>query len=178
MRTSLFFAPLIFATAAVAQAPANVILSFGDTHCPVIMNAQREAYGRTEWIVSLEDSGATPVAASQHGANSGVFVKLRAMNAQPFSKVKIAVDFAKPVAGVMPVGTKVAESPDLRKTFDLTASEGSARDLEGSLLVGPAMFVTRVHLLGITYANGSTWEPDWSSSCSVRPSLLLPVEAR
>jgi hypothetical protein len=178
MRTSLLIAPLLLATATLAQAPATVVLNFNGNRCPVGMTAEREAFGRTEWIVSLEDSSGATNAVAQRGANSGVYVRLNAINAQPFNKVRVAVDFAKPVAGVMLVGTKVSESPDLRKTFDLSATEGSARGLSGSLLVGTAVIVTRVHLLGITYADGSKWEPDAGSRCSVKPSFLLPVAAR
>ena len=178
MRTSLFIAPLILASAAVAQAPANVVLMFPGSHCPVGMTAQREAYGRTEWVVSLEDSRDLASVGAKHGANTGVYVELNASRTKPMSRVKVAVDFTKPVAGVMPVDGKVSEVPDLRKTFEVAANEGSARELSASLLVGQVVFVTRVHLLGITYADGSTWAPAEGSSCSVRPSLLMPVEAR
>jgi hypothetical protein len=143
------------------------------------MTAQREAFGRTEWIVSLEDSrDPAMTSAAQQPANTGVFVELNAHRTKPISRVKVAVDFAKYKSGVMPAKTKVANSPETQKTFDLSATGGSANELSGSLLLGQTVFVTRVHLLGITYADGSTWEPAAGSTCSIKPSLYLPVNTR
>lgn len=178
MRASLFVVPLLLASAGLAQAPGTVVVMSPGNHCPVGMTAQREAYGRTEWIVSLEDSRDVASVGARRGANTGVYVELNALRTRPMSKVKVAVDFTKPVPGVMPVDGKVSEVPDLRKTFEVAANEGSARELSASLLVGSVVFVTRVHLLGITYADGSTWAPAEGAGCSVRPSLLLSVEAR
>jgi hypothetical protein len=177
MRTSLVTLPLLLATATLAQAPVTAVPNFA-SNCPVGMTAQREAFGRTEWIVSLEDSRDPAITAARRTANTGVYLELNAHKSKPLSQVKVAVDFAQYKSGVMPAETKVTPSPETQKTFDLSAGGGSASELSGSLLLGQPVFVTRVHLLGITYADGSKWQPAAGSSCSIKPSLYMPVDSR
>jgi len=177
MRTSLVALPLLLVTATFAQAPVTRPDPFAST-CPVGMTAQREAFGRTEWVVALEDSRDPAITAAHRAANTGVFVELNAHKVKPISKVKVAVDFEQYKSGIMPAETKITPSPDTQKTFDLSATGGSASRLSGSLLLGSPVFITRVRLLGITYADGSTWQPAAGSACSIKPSLYMPVDAR
>ena len=80
---------------------------------------------------------------------------------------------------VLPVtGTGAATPVDMKKTFELSASGGSARRLAGNLRVAPVVAgITRVELMRITYADGSTWVAS-GVGCSVRPSLFMPVGDR
>jgi hypothetical protein len=77
----------------------------------------------------------------------------------------------------MPAGPKGAKDMrESRKTFDL--AEQAAMHVDGNLWVGPASTIKRVHLLSVTYANGSVWRAPSEDACSVEPDGLLLVGAK
>jgi hypothetical protein len=185
MRRILFALPLLAATMTLAQAPVQAPRPFTLHHvypldqsqvyplnrwnCPVGMTAEQKATGATQWIVSLEDSR-NPSRIPP--GKMGVHVALKAPGDWKFRSAKVEVAYVVPPAGMMLVdGNQSTET----RTFDLSSSEDPTQELERSLLIGSGVSITRVKLLGLTYADGTVWQPGSMYSCSVRVSHFLPV---
>jgi hypothetical protein len=142
------------------------------TSCPVGIKAQQEGSAQREWTISLEDAG--QAARESESRSSGVHVELNAPKDKTLSQVELAVYFKAPVSGVLPVAG-ASSAPDQKKTFDLSAGDDPARTLSGSLLVGPAAGVTRVHLLSITYSDGTEWRATSGTNCNAYVSHFVLV---
>jgi hypothetical protein len=191
MRLIFFALPLLAATAALGQAqtqapkqlpapnaattlPAHITLS---GNCPVGMFAQQRASSQTVWTVSLEDANPLQHVDQLRPGDVGVHVELNARNKSPIGNVELEVYFVAPGNRVLPVAD--ATSPaDLKKTFHLSVGSGAGLKLAGDLLVGPAAGITRVHLLSIDYADGTSWRANSDNACSVEPSRFVLVNAR
>jgi hypothetical protein len=100
---------------------------------------------------------------------------LKTSKEMAFREAKVAVSFLVSPKGAMLLGS--APTTETR-TFDLSAGDDPAAELERSLLLGAGVSVTRVKLLSLTYADGTVWEPGGSYNCSVRVSHFLPVASR
>jgi hypothetical protein len=78
---------------------------------------------------------------------------------------------------LMPVdpkqGTKDMRESD--KTFVL--QQKAAMHVVGDLLVGPAATITYVHLMSVTYADGSVWHAPSPDACTVVPNRVMEVAA-
>lgn len=81
--------------------------------------------------------------------------------------------FIAPGTRVLPVAEADA-LPAQKKTFNLATDRASLK-LMGDLLVGPAASITRVQLLSLTYADGTTWSARSDSPCSVEPDRFILV---
>jgi hypothetical protein len=193
MRPTLFALTLLAATATLAQAqtrfpvpaaattpPSRPLIVFPGTNgatCPLAMAAQQQSSGQTIWTVALEDER-SPMTAIRPG-DAGVHVRLVDFKDKAIRQVKLAVYFIAPGSRATPVTeSETGVTSDLQKTFELIAAEGSAHKLAGDLLVGPAASITRVHVLSITYADGSTWQASSTSNCTIEPNRIILVGSR
>ncbi len=185
MRRILFALPLLAAGTVFAQAPVTAPPAFTLKHvypldqpqvdhlnlrsCPVGMSAEQQGAGATQWIVSLEDSRHP---GRVHPGKMGVRVALKVAEDWAFVGAKVAVSYLVSPKGAMLLwGAPSAET----RTFDLSAGDDPAVELERSLLLAPGVSVTRVKLLSLTYADGTVWQPSDNSICSVRVSHVLRV---
>lgn len=197
MRPTLFALTLLAATAApiLAQAPAQTQfpvpsaattrpahIVFTGTNagtCPIGMTAQRRDAGQTLWTVALEEERSPKTEAAMRPGDAGVHVELNGFKDKAIRQVKLAVSFTAPGSRALPVTeSETGAPPELKKLFDLVAADGSATRLVGDLLVRHAANITRVHLLSITYADGSTWQASSSTDCSIEPSRVILVGSR
>ena len=148
--------------------------------CPVGMVVEQRGWGASRWITSLEDAREPGVnGGGLETRNAGVYVEMTAATGgKALSQVELAVYFVPPKSRVLTVkgsGDSTVATADRKKTFEMSASDGSARRLAGNLRVAPVVAgITRVDLMRITYADGSMWVAS-GVGCSVRPSLFMPV---
>lgn len=148
---------------------AKSALDYGG--CPGALSARRQSPGGTIWTVSRED--AKDSALKQQPGNSGVYVALSAKGA--LREIELSVSYLPPGTRVVPVGAP--DKKDTRqKTFEISAN--GQKDVDGNLLVGPAFQITSVHLISATFADGGVWRAPSEDSCTVEPSLFLPVVAK
>jgi hypothetical protein len=164
--------PPITATTPALPPDLHIILP----NCPVGMSAQQRGAAQTLWTISLEDAGQPQNEQAARSSNAGVHVELHS-GKSTIRQVELEVYFVAPGARVVPV-TEDPAPVDLKKTFHLSAQDGATLKLAGDLLVGPAAGITRVRLLSIDYADGTTWHANAHSTCSVEPSRFMLVNAR
>jgi hypothetical protein len=202
MRPLVFALPLLVATlpllavgAALGQAqftPTQPMVTLDSPSvfipsrdCPVGLSARRESGGQTLWTTALED-GAKPQLRLEKGVGNGagdgtgVHVELTSSSHQPIRQVELAVHYLAPGLHTMLIKTQLdgtAAPGDRNKTFDLAATGGASLQLTGDLLLGGAASVTRVTLLRVNYANGTSWQTSAQKSCSVAPNGIMQVSA-
>ena len=186
MRLMLFALPFLAATSVFAQTQTETQLQTAlelqktiviQNSCPVGMFAQRRDSGQTLWITSFEDGHQSQKINPLKPGNTGVHVFLSSHDKATIRQVEIAVYYVAPGVRALPVAAH-GTPPDLSKTFSLSAENGASLKLTGDLLVGPAAGITRIHLLSIDYADGTSWRPAGESACSVEPSRFLLVNHR
>lgn len=156
-------------TVGIAQTPAIQARPIGPV-CPGSLTARHQGGPVVHWTLAREDQYRPDAKASGH---AGLHVALASPKA--VRQIELAIDFVPPGARVSPVD--LAELDNRReqsRTFDLSSSD-DARTVDGDLLLGPVFKITRVRLLSVKYADGSSWQ---SRSCSVVPSLYMPVVAK
>lgn len=159
--------------ATMRPSPPQIFTGTNGGTCPIRMTAQRQDAGQTLWTIALEDEqGST----AMRPGDAGVHVELNGFNDKAIQQVKLAVYFLPPGTRALPVAESQTDAT--RKTFDLAAPDGFASKLTGDLLVRHAATITRVRLLSITYANGSTWHPSSSASCNIEPNRFILVGSR
>jgi len=139
------------------------------------MTVQQQGWGRVEWTVSLEDKQGAGSEIRGESGKAGVRVELETSRAM--SEVELALFYMAPGGRVLPVpAARYASKPasELKKTFVLSAGNGSASRIGGSLLVGATAGVTRVQLTRVRYSDGGEWKTS-GAGCFVKPSLFMPV---
>jgi hypothetical protein len=183
MRFTLFVLPLLAASPVFAQTQTETQLQAQlevqkaaviQSSCPVGMFAQRRDSGQTLWITSFEDEHQPQKIDPLKPGNTGVHVFLSSHGKATISQVEIAVYYVSPGARTLPVAADGTPA-DLHKTFNLSAENGAALKLAGDLLLGPVAGITRVHLVSIDYADGTSWHAT-ESACSVEPSRFILVD--
>ena len=147
--------------------------------CPVGITAQHQGSPAAIWTTSLEDSHKSPTELAK--MHSGVHVDLAART-KAIKSVDLAVFYLSPGSRVLPVtGSQFAPSSvapsETSKNFSLFAGSASRR-LDGDLLLGPVASVTRVSLMHVTYSDSSEWNAHSSATCSIKPSLYMPVQTK
>lgn len=183
--------PASAASLQLAQAEAG--LRSVSAACPVGMTARQQAAGETVWTIALEDAGRAsgPLAGQPRGqqpgdarndaapgaAGTGVHVDVKAWKGGPIRQVELAVHYLAPGWRLMPVGA-AKPGDDLQKTYNLAAADGGSLKLAGDLLVGATAGITRVTLLRIDYADGTSWHASSREACSVAPNGFTLVGAR
>jgi hypothetical protein len=174
MRPILIAFTFLAAGAAFAQAPGNN--AFG---CPVGISARHQGSPAAIWTTSLEDQNKS--AAELKALHTGVHVHLDAPHKE-IKQAELDVFFLPPGTRALPVkGSQFAPSsappPETHKNFSLATNSASHR-LDGDLLLGPVASVTHISLMRLTYTDGTEWSAHSPTSCSVKPSLFMPVQAK
>jgi hypothetical protein len=143
--------------------------------CPGDLQARQQATGgATVWTTALEDEhGARPSGLGVHVVFVGEKTAVKALELRvsylPLGLRRMLV--SPTVANV------VEASPQERaKTFDLDRE--AAMRIGGNLLVGPAATITRVHLVSLTYADGSMWHASSDDQCSIVPNRVMEVATK
>jgi hypothetical protein len=77
---------------------------------------------------------------------------------------------------VLPAST--SSSDEVSKTFELRRTKGSEGLQEASVWMHKVGSLTRVELISITYADGTTWRKSQSSQCQAVPSALLLIRGK
>lgn len=145
----------------------------GANLCPGHLWAREGARPETQWTRSLEDKSGPGFAPAP--GSTGLHVALSAAP-RDLREMDLAVFFVPPGARLLGVrGLSGEQIPEQKKTFRLVATTNAARSLDGDLLVGPSFEIQRVHLLSVTYKDGSVWRAASESVCSIVPDRLLPV---
>ena len=182
MRLTIIVVSLLFAGSLAAQSKTAVLqpsVTY-DASCPVGLSARQKADGQTLWTIALEDQRFPAKAAAAQRDGMGVAVELRAVQYHSVLGATFEVSYLPPGTRAMLIdraglvnGMKMA-----KKTFSLTAGDGGTLKLAGDLLVGRAATIDRVHLVSLTYADGSQWLTKNPASCVVAPSRMVLVDAR
>ncbi len=159
-------------SASTAQFSQYVIVG---ANCPGQLTAQQQARGgQTLWTIAEEDQGAKNEA---NKAGLGVHVAFHDLKT-PVHSLELRVSYLPQGLRLMPTdpkqGTKDMRESD--KTFVL--QQKAAMHVVGDLLVGPAATITRVHLMSVTYADGSVWRAPSADACSVVPNRMVEVAAK
>jgi hypothetical protein len=191
MRPALIALTLLVSNAAFAQTTksngptqAEIRLYHKLYSCPVDLSASLHSPGRTMWTISEEDlrKNRPP---NPDGYGSGVHIDLRPTNDAVIKQVSLRVFFPESVLHYQPVAPSSTSSPDqprapreLAKNFQLVADGGASVHLSGELLVNQYAGITRVAVLSIDYADGTSWHAKSSYVCSAEPSHFMPVGAK
>jgi len=185
MRPVLIALTLFTATTAFAQTPKSEqearaqLERIISNACPVGITARQQGSPAAIWTTSLEDANKPP--AELKALHAGVHVDLNAPRKE-IKQAELAVFFLPPGTRALPVsGSQFAASPaprsETRKNFSLAAGSAS-HQLDGDLLLGPVASITHVSLMQVIYADGSEWKAHSSATCSVQPSLYMPVQTK
>jgi hypothetical protein len=153
--------------------------------CPVSMYAHQQGDPVAMWTTSLEDANKFPYKSDGRTLmpHTGVHVNLNAQR-RAIKQVELVVSFMPPGTRVLPVtgsqfqSDQKAPASEAQKNFELYADDATGLKLSGNLLLGPVADITRVTLVGIHYADGGSWTAPAHNSCSIKPSLYMPVDAK
>jgi hypothetical protein len=128
------------------------------------------------WTTALEDQekkGRTPAPGSM-----GVHVEFDGAKMQARS-VELSVRYLPFGLRVMPVtpDTNAKSSQESKKkTFTLVGEDKTP--IAGNLMVGPASMIDSVHLMSVTFSDGSVWHAPNDSACTVAPERLILVDTK
>ena len=152
--------------------PRYVLLTAG---CPGQLSARQQATGgATVWTMAKYST--------IHGTLNGLGVHVELVVATTAVKaIELRVSYLPLGLRLMPVepmfrNTGAGSPQEREKIFDLDRE--AAMRIGGNLLVGPAATITRVHLMSVTYADGSVWHPSNAEACTVEPNRVMEVAAR
>ena len=144
--------------------------------CPGQLTAQQQAKGAgmTVWTMAQGDPNGLN---DLNKPGLGVRVGFQGGKA-PIRSLELQVSYLPPGLRYIPTDQRQAVK-DMResdKTFVL--QEKDVTQVAGDLLVGPAATITRVHLMSVTYADGSVWHPSSADACSVVPNRVMEVATK
>jgi hypothetical protein len=71
-----------------------------------------------------------------------------------------------------------SSSDEISKTFQLQRTQGSEGLQEASIWMHKVGSLTRVELISITYADGTTWSESKSSQCRAVPSAVMLISSK
>lgn len=169
--------PSVAQQAAKANSPAaSHFVPTGE--CPAHLTAHQQGSGQAVWTIALEDAGKPAQSGDGPPPETGVHVNLQLPRGAELSHVRLMVSFVPPGVRAYPVpaarftSTRPAEQ---KKTFELSAPDGTDREVEGDLLVGRSFLIKRVHLLELTYADGRVWRAPREDACSIEPNRFLLI---
>jgi hypothetical protein len=130
--------------------------------CPVGFSASRKATGQ---IMSAGD-------ARQAGPAQGLHLTLNRLTAPAIESIEITVYGVSSKARVLPA--KVP-SEDVSRTFELRRSTGSNSLSDADIWMHDVGSLSRVDLISVRYADGTTWHATENLKCRVVPSNFLLV---
>lgn len=147
-----------------------------ETKCPGWLRADQHVVGgqRTMWTIAVEEKDRHPLAVL---GTMGVHVVFGAMEARTRS-LELSVSYLPAGAREMRVSPEAdGKGAQVRNKSYVLTGDDKAR-VEGDLLVGAASTVTRVHLVSVTFTDGSVWHAASDGACSVEPKRVLSVEGK
>jgi hypothetical protein len=133
--------------------------------CPVGFFARRQATGQ---IMRAGD-------ARQAGSAQGLHLMLDHLTAPAIESIEITVYGVSSKARVLPAHEP---SADVSKTFELRRETGSNSLSDADVWMHNVGSLTRVDLISIHYADGTTWNATENLKCRAVPSNLLLVGSR
>lgn len=151
-----------------AKAADSVILyvdRLDNSGCPVGFFARRQATGQ---IMTAGD-------ARQAGPAQGLHLVLDHLTAPAIDSIEITVYGVSSKARVLPAHEP---SADVSKTFELRRENGSNSLSDADVWMHNVGSLTRVDLISIHYADGTTWNATENLKCRAVPSNLLLVGSR
>jgi hypothetical protein len=151
-----------------AKAADSVILyadRLDNSGCPVGFFARRQATGQ---IMTAGD-------ARQAGPAQGLHLMLDHLAAPAIDSIEITVYGVSSKARVLPAHEP---SADVSKTFELRRENGSNSLSDADVWMHHVGSLTRVDLISIHYADGTTWNATENLKCRAVPSNLLLVGRR
>ncbi|MGC2161021.1 MAG: hypothetical protein WA634_03845 [Silvibacterium sp.] len=170
---------LAFAIAGLAVAPSGVaqtgkkltivIPASPGASCPVAMRA---AHGVDGSMRVVKD-------AAPHGGQ-GQQLELTLYNAKPgaISAVQITAHGWDGTGRTLPAREASSNYATAAKTLELKVSVGSHESAETDVWVSGLTAVDSIDLVGVSYADGSSWTPAASEACSVAPDLEMLISLR
>lgn len=145
----------------------------GAWDCPVEMSAQPRGASGSEWIIALGEAEQTKSGDAARSRDAGVHVEVNAPKDKSLSRVKLAVEYKKRPSGFQPADGS-QETADGSKSYELSAGDGAARLLAGDLLVGPDLMATQVHVISLTYSDGSTYTVE-KRACTAPVNFMVRI---
>jgi hypothetical protein len=161
--------PRFLKNSPAAEGPSAAV-TFNTTHpdntgCPVGFYASRKATGQ---IMSAGD-------AKQAGPAQGLHLMLNHLTAPAIESIEITVYGVSSKARVLPAGPP---PEDVSKTFELRRSEDSNSLSDADVWMHNVGTLSRVDLISIHYADGTTWHSTPHLRCRVIPSNFVLVTKR
>ncbi len=133
--------------------------------CPVGFFARRQATGH---FMSAGDAG-------QAGPAQGLHLVLDHLTAPAIESIEITVYGVSSKARVLPARVP---SDDVSKTFELRRESGSNSLNDADVWMHNVGSLSRVDLISIHYADGTTWHSTENLKCRAVPSNFLLVGRR
>ena len=133
--------------------------------CPVGFFASRQATGQ---IMSAGD-------AKQAGPAQGLHLTLNHLTEPAIESIEITVYGVSSKARVLPAGPT---PEDVSKTFELRRSAGSNSLSDADVWMHNVGSLSRVDLISITYADGTSWHATENFKCRAVPSNFLLVDSK
>jgi len=133
--------------------------------CPVGFFASRQATGH---MMSAGD-------ARQAGPAQGLHLMLNHLTAPAIESIEVTVYGVSSKARVLPAHEP---SADVSKTFELRRETGSASLSDADVWMHNVGALSRVDLISIHYADGTTWNATENFKCRAVPSNFLLVGRR
>jgi hypothetical protein len=150
------------------KAADSVILSanrLDNSDCPVGFFASRQAIGN---FMSAGDAG-------QAGPAQGLHLMLNRLTGPAIESIEITVYGVSSKGRVLPAGLP---SDDVSKTFELRRETGSNSLSDADVWIHNVGSLSRVDLISIHYADGTTWHTADNLKCRAVPSNFLLVGHR
>jgi hypothetical protein len=163
-------APLAVKGSPAASSSGESVMLYADrpdnSGCPVGFFASRQG---TSQIMSASD-------AAEAGPAQGLHLMLNHLSAPAIQSVEVTVYGASPKNRLLPVGSESTDN--VSKTFELHRATGSDSLKEGDVWMHNVGSLSRVDLISVTYANGSTWHASEGFRCRAVPSNVVLVGRR
>lgn len=173
-KLSLAFAiaGLAVATSGVAQTGKKltiVIPASPDASCPVAMRAEHGVDGRMRAV-----KGAAP------HSGQGQQLELTLHNAKPgaISAVRITAHGWDGTGRTLPAHETNSVDGNATATLGLKVSINPGKSAETDVWVSGLTAVDSIDLVGVSYADGSSWTPAASEACSVVPDPEMLISLR
>jgi hypothetical protein len=161
--------PLALKNSSTAGKAADSVILYADrldnSGCPVGFFASRQAIGH---FMSAGD-------AKQAGPAQGLHLMLNHLTEPAIESIEITVYGVSSKARVLPAG---APQNDVSKTFELTRTPDSNSLSDADVWMHNVGSLSRVDLISIRYADGTTWHATENLNCRAVPSNFLRVASR
>ena len=173
-----FAAAALAASLGSAQAAKKqtqtVIISPSQVSCPVGIQAQH-APGLTSQVPVDKNGNVS----RKESPNSGQHLQLTLNNPKTaaISEVRIRVRGWSAKRRTVPAQTAGADYSDASRTFDLKVTIASHGTANKDVWVHGLTAVNSIELIGVSYDDGSSWEPG-SVQCSITPDPTMLISQK